>query len=218
MSAETHDPDAALVKRLRETASDLFAAVDPKEIGRACVSHIQRSVQWCGLVYSAALYDYIHLCKPEEAAFWRTIADGIVASGVRQSHPASEPGRQGLLPDSIFVDGQTRNPPAINPGDVQENLAEMLKSPYYALRAFPGKVPVLLHAAGDATDLVRKGNTLTCRIAAWPETESRLVLTRIDPIASIALNGKLLAFSHDAARRIAVVTLPPRAEGRLAIK
>ena len=182
------------------------------------VSWMGRPVQWCGLVYSAALYDYIHLCKPEEAAFWRTIADGIVASGVGQSYPASEPDWQGLLPDSVYVDGQTRNPPGINPGDVQENLAEMLKSPYYALRAFPGKVPVLLHAAGDATDLVRKGNTLTCRIAAWPETESRLVLTRIDPIASIALNGKLLAFSHDAARRIAVVTLPPRAEGRLAIK
>ncbi len=182
------------------------------------VSWMGRPVQWCGLVYSAALYDYVHLCKPEEAAFWRTIADGIVASGARQSHPASEPDRQGLLPDSIFIEGQARNPPGINPGDVQENLAEMLKSPYYALRAFPGKVPVLLHAAGDATDFTRKGNSLTCRIAAWPETESRLVLTRIDPIASITLDGKPLAFSHDAARRIAIVTLPPRAEGRLAIK
>jgi hypothetical protein len=182
------------------------------------VSWMGRPVQWCGLVYSAALYDYIHLCKSEEAAFWRTIADGIVASGVRQSHPASEPDRQGLLPDSVFVDGQTRNPPAINPGDVQENLAEMLKSPYYALQAFPGKMPVLLHAAGDATDLTRKGNTLTCRIAAWPETESRLVLTRLDALASVTLNGKPLAFTHDAARRIAIVMLPPRAEGMLAIK
>ena len=182
------------------------------------VSWMGRPVQWCGLVYSAALYDYMRLCGKEEAGFWRNVADGIVASGVRQSHPASEPDRQGLLPDSIYVDGQTRNPPAINPGDVQENLAEMLKSPYYALRAFPGKTPVLLHAAGDATDLARKGNTLTCRIAAWPETESRLVLTRLDPITSVALNGKPLAFTHDAARRIAVVTLPPHANGVLKIQ
>ena len=182
------------------------------------VSWMGRPVQWCGLVYSAALYDYIHLCKPDEAAFWRTIADGIVASGVRQSHPASEPDRQGLLPDSIYIDGQSRNPPAINPGDVQENLAEMLKSPYYALRAFPGKSPVLLHMAGDATKLTRKGNSLACRIAAWPETESRLVLTRVGPIASVSLNGKALAFTHDAARHVAVVTLPPHAEGRLVIK
>ena len=182
------------------------------------VSWMGRPVQWCGLVYSAALYDYMRLCGKEEAGFWRNVADGIVASGVRQSHPASEPDRQGLLPDSIYVDGQTRNPPAINPGDVQENLAEMLKSPYYALRAFPGKMPVLLHAAGDATDLARKGNTLTCRIAAWPETESRLVLTRLDPITSVALNGKPLAFTHDAARRIAVVTLPPHANGVLKIQ
>ena len=186
------------------------------------VSWMGRPVQWCGLVYSAALYDYIPLCKPEEAAFWRMIADGIVASGVRQSHPASEPDRQGLLPDSIYVDGQTRNPPGINPGDVQENLAEMLKSPYYALRAFPVATerdpPVLLHMAGDATDLMRKGNVLTCRIAAWPETESRLVLTRLNPIASVTLNGKPLAFTHDDARRIAVVTLPATAKGHLVIK
>ena len=150
------------------------------------------------------------------------ISDGIVASGVRQSHPASEPDRQGLLPDSIYVDGQTRNPPAINPGDVQENLAEMLKSPYYALRAFPAATdrdpPVLLHMAGDAMELARRGNVLTCRIAAWPETESRLVLTRIDKIASVTLNGKPLAFTHDDARRIAVVTLPATAKGHLVIK
>ena len=182
------------------------------------VSWMGRPVQWCGLVYSAALYDYARLCKPDEAAFWRTVADGIVASGARQSHQANEPERQGLLPDSIYVDGQTRNPPAINPGDVQENLSEMLKSPYYALRAFPGDAPALLHMAGDASNLVRKGATLSCGIDAWPDTESRLVLTRIGPLASVALDGKPLAFTHDAARRIAIVTLPPNAKGVLKIR
>ncbi len=182
------------------------------------VSWMGRPVQWCGLVYSAALYDYIRLCKPDEAAFWRKIADGIVASGVRQSHPSSEPDVQGLLPDSVFIDGQTRNPPAINPGDVQENLAEMLKSPYYALRAFPGKGPALLHMAGEAVELSRKGPALSCRVRAWPETESRLVLTRIDAPKAIALDGKPLAFTYDAARRIAVATLPSYAEGMLVIK
>ena len=181
------------------------------------VSWMGRPVQWCGLVYSAALYDYARLCSADDAAFWRTVADGIVASGVHQSHPASDPERQGLLPDSIFIDGQTRNPPAINPGDVQENLSEMIKSPYYALRAFPGDVPALLHMAGDANDLVRNGKSLSCRIEAWPETESRLVLTRIDKIASVTLNVKPITFRHDAARRIATVTLPPCARGALGI-
>ena len=185
------------------------------------VSWMGRPVQWCGLVYSAALYDYIRLCSREEAGFWRTIADGIVASGVHQSHPASEPDRQGLLPDSVYLDGQTRNPPAINPGDVQENLAEMLKSPYYALRAFPVATerdpPVLLHMAGDATELIRKRNVLSCSVDAWPETESRLVLARIDAVASATLNGKPLACTHDAARRIAVVMLPAKAKGQLEI-
>ena len=36
--------DTSLVKRLRETASAMFADVDPKKIGRTCVSHIQRPV------------------------------------------------------------------------------------------------------------------------------------------------------------------------------
>ena len=182
------------------------------------VSWMGRPVQWCGLVYSAALYDYLRLCQSDEAAFWRRIADGIVASGAHQTYPTSEPDRQGLLPDSIYIEAQTRNPAPINPGDVEENLAEMLKSPYYALRAFPGDVPVLLHMAGDAMDLTRKGNALLCRIDAWPETESRLVLTRIGSIASVSLNGKPLAFTHDAARRIAVVTLPARANGNLEIR
>ena len=37
-------PDSDLVKRLRETASAMFAAVEPKDIGQTCVSHIQRPV------------------------------------------------------------------------------------------------------------------------------------------------------------------------------
>ena len=182
------------------------------------VSWMGRPVQWCGLVYSAALYDYLRLCGRDEAALWRKIADGIVASGVHQTYPASEPDRQGLLPDSIFIEAQTRNPAPINPGDVQENLAEMLKSPYYALRAFPGASPVLLHMAGDATGLERRGNVLSCRIEAWPDMESRLVLTRVGPVASAALNGRPLPFTYDAARRIAIVTLPARAKGNLVVK
>ena len=38
------NPDRALVKRLRETADAMFAAVAPKDIGKVCVSHIQRPV------------------------------------------------------------------------------------------------------------------------------------------------------------------------------
>ena len=122
----------------------------------------------------------------------------------------------------MYLDGQTRNPPAINPGDVQENLAEMLKSPYYALRAFPTATdrdpPVLLHMAGDAAKLMRRGNVLSCSVDAWPETESRLVLTRIGAVASASLNGKPLACTYDAARRIAVVTLPAKAKGTVEVE
>lgn len=177
-----------------------------------------RPVQWCGLVYSAALYDYLRFCGKKEADFWRTIADGIVASGVRQCHPLTDTDRQGLLPDSVNINSQSRIPPSINPGDVQENLSEMLKSPYYALRAFPGKKPTLLHMAGDAAELSRKGDELSCKVDAWPETESRMVLTRIGAVSSVTLNGRELAFTYDAGRRAAVVTLPARANGNIVIK
>jgi hypothetical protein len=179
---------------------------------------IGRPVQWCGLVYSAALYDYIRVCPADEGAFWRMIADGIVASGVRQCHPASEPDKQGLLPDSVNLERQSRYPVPINPGDVQENLAEMLGSPYYAFRTFPGSTPVSLHVAGDASALKRDACALSCHISAWPETESRLVLCRVDAVESFALDGRPLEFEFNPARRTAVATLPAGANGVLCVK
>ena len=56
---------------------------------------------------------------------------------------------------------------------------------------------------------------MTCRVNAWPKTESRLVVTRIDMPKSITLDGKPLKFTYDASRRIAVATLPPGANGNL---
>lgn len=178
---------------------------------------IGRPVQWCGLVYAAALYEYARLCSADEADFWRTVADGIVASGIRQSHTEDEPALQGLLPDSVDLERQTRYPVPINPGTLQENMTEMLRSPYHTLCAFPGDKPVLLRIAGGAAGLTRKGNVLSCQIKAWPETESRLVLTRIDAPVSVTLDGKLLKYTHDAARRVAIVTIPSYAQGTLRI-
>ena len=72
--------------------------------------------------------------------------------------------------------------------------------------------------AGDAEKFSRNGKTLSCCIEAWPDTESRLVLTRIGAVASVSLDGKPLAFRHDASRRIAVVTLPAKAKGQIVIE
>ncbi|HEV8377948.1 MAG TPA: hypothetical protein VGP99_03785, partial [Tepidisphaeraceae bacterium] len=56
-------------------------------------------VQWCGLVYADALY---RLARHEPKMPWKTLADGIVASGMQQTWPiGSDPERQGLLPDSF---------------------------------------------------------------------------------------------------------------------
>ena len=83
---------------------------------------IGRPVQWCGLVYSAALWDFARI-EPDAKAreFWRTVATGITVSGARQNHTADEPRFVGLLPDSWNLERQTRFPIPINPGTVQEN-------------------------------------------------------------------------------------------------
>ena len=132
---------------------------------------IGRPVQWCGLVYAAALYEYARLCSADEVDFWRTVADGIVASGIKQSHTEDEPALQGLLPDSVDLERQTRYPVPINPGTLQENMAEMQRSPYHMLCAFSGDKPVPLRMAGGAAGLTRNENVLSCQIKAWPETD-----------------------------------------------
>ena len=68
-------------------------------------------VQWCGLVYSDALYRLAE----ETPEPWRQIADGITASGAQQTYPLADHDYSGLLPDSFALNSQHRNPPQINP-------------------------------------------------------------------------------------------------------
>ncbi|HEY3281278.1 MAG TPA: hypothetical protein VGN26_03315, partial [Armatimonadota bacterium] len=70
-------------------------------------------VQWCGLVYSDALY---RLARLDPKGPWRQLAEGITLSGIQQSWPSDDADLQGLLPDSFNLRPQTRNPVAINPG------------------------------------------------------------------------------------------------------
>ena len=182
---------------------------------------IGRPVQWCGLVYSAALWDLARI-EPDDKArkFWRNIATGITVSGARQNHTAAEPRFVGLLPDSWNIEHQSRYPIPINPGTVQENFAEYVKVPFYSLRALAradGGAPALVHAAGEVEALAPEKGTLRCRIAAWPQTPSKVVVTRVAKPQRVLFAGVPAKFEYIPERRALVVGLPASACGVLEV-
>ena len=182
---------------------------------------IGRPVQWCGLVYSAALWDLARIePNPKAQEFWRTVATGITVSGARQNHTADEPRFVGLLPDSWNLERQTRFPIPINPGTVQENFAEYVGVPFYSLRALArgdGGAPALIHAAGDVEALAPEKGTLRCRVTAWPQTPSKVVVTRVAKPQGVKFAGAAVKFEYIPGVRAAVVEIPARAHGTLEI-
>src|SRR5262249_11415239 len=81
-------------------------------------------VQWCGLVYSDALY---RLYQEDHDPLWKQLADGITVSGIQQTWPQnSNRLRQGLLPDSFNLRPQTHNDSSINPGTLLANTIQYL--------------------------------------------------------------------------------------------
>ena len=182
---------------------------------------IGRPVQWCGLVYSAALWDLARI-EPDDKArkFWRNIATGITVSGARQNHTAAEPRFVGLLPDSWNIEHQSRYPIPINPGTVQENFAEYVKVPFYSLRALAradGGALALVHAAGEVEALAPEKGALRCRITAWPQTPSKVVVTRVAKPSSVLFGGAPVKFEYISERRTVVVEIPAGAQGVLEI-
>jgi hypothetical protein len=93
-----------------------------------------RPVQWCGLVYGAALH---LLSQYDKDGPWATIAKGITAAGLQLTWPATDQKRQGLLPDVFELRAQLRDGPAINPGTVEA----WGRNPYYILLAGVDKKP-----------------------------------------------------------------------------
>ena len=182
---------------------------------------IGRPVQWCGLVYSAALWDLARI-EPDHKAqeFWRTVATGITVSGARQNHTTDEPRFVGLLPDSWDLEHQSRYPIPINPGTVQENFAEYVGMPFYSVRALArgdGGAPALVHAAGEVEALTSEKGTLRCRVTAWPQAPSKVVVTRVAKPHKVLFNGTPAKFEYIPKRRAIVVEIPARAHGVLEI-
>ena len=169
-------------------------------------------VQWCGLVYSAALVDLAEIeTDAGLAALWRHLAKGITASGVDQSFLPSDGAKVGLLPDSFAPVQQERRDPPINPGTVQENVSNFIGLPYYrVIRAVPGG-KTLLHVPGRAT--VRPpqaGERARVEIAGWPKAPYKVFFSRVQKPSAVKANGQPVPFRFFG--NVMTVDLQPSAQ------
>ena len=153
-------------------------------------------VQWCGLVYSAALVDLAEIeTDAGLAALWRHLAKGITASGVDQSYLPSDGEKVGLLPDSFALVEQVRREPPINPGTVQGNVSNFIGLPFYRVARAVAGGKMLVHVPGRAT--ARKpqaGELARVEIAAWPKAPYKVFFSRVQKPAAVKANGQPVPF------------------------
>ncbi|MBQ6341308.1 MAG: hypothetical protein IJI36_19390 [Kiritimatiellae bacterium] len=176
------------------------------------VNWIGRPVQWCGLVYAAALSELAEVeSDPGKAALWRTLARGITASGVDQCYGADDGDKVGLLPDSFQPATQKREPVPINPGTVQENVSDFIGLPYYRVaRAVPGVCRTLVHAPGRVTARsVGKDEQARIDVEGWPKRPYRVAFTRLRKPRAVTVDGKSVSF--DYADGVVAVRVQPAA-------
>lgn len=144
-------------------------------------------VQWCGLVYSDALY---RLAGYDPKGPWKRLADGITASGIQQSWPAGDRDLQALLPDSVTLKSQTRNPVAINPGTVQANAIQLLGGPevfdYRILR--DPKITIL--APAKLTELSPGNGLAAYKVEGWPDRPYHVLIHGVPSVDRIRVNDQ----------------------------
>jgi hypothetical protein len=156
-------------------------------------------VQWCGLVYSDALY---RLARYDTTAPWHQIAEGITLSGIQQTWPLeSDPERQGLLPDSLNLAVQIRNDAAINPGTVQANAIRLFKDrngnpqeiyDYHVFR----EQGVIVHAPGritlgDSKNRAAKpaSETLRFSVSQWAGRRYQILVVGLKRTPKVRISG-----------------------------
>lgn len=148
-------------------------------------------VQWCGLVYASALYQ---LAEFDPKGPWRRLADGITISGIQQTWPiGSDPLRQGLLPDSFNLKGQTRNDPAINPCTLFTELPSLYrKTPLYSLQACH-KCGLILQAPGAIAAVQETKQGVRCLVRGWPHQAYYVLVSGLYARPTVRVNGKPLS-------------------------
>ncbi len=144
-------------------------------------------VQWCGLVYADALY---RLARYDESANWKQVADGITASGIQHSWDATDPALQGLLPDSVNLRPQTRNPVAINPGTVQANAIRLYGGPEIYDYHISRPNDVVVHAPGALAEVQETPGNLSFRVRGWTDQPYHVLVVGLKGAPTVRLDGK----------------------------
>ncbi len=177
---------------------------------------IGQPVQWCGLVYRSALEDLARVDDAQRGT-WQTLARGITVTGLQMCFPLGDPERRGgLLPDYFLLKPQVSDGPAINPGTVQENLAEAYgKTPMVTVTRLANGS--LVHVPGEVRQEAPADGSLNLVVTAWPEGEYRVLVTRVESAPAKALwNGEAIAPQFVDGARVLIVTL--KGSGTLEIK
>ena len=148
-------------------------------------------VQWCGLVYADALF---RLAGDDPDGPWRKLAAGITVSGMAQSWPATNAAQQGLLPDAFVLRPQIRNPPAINPGDVQACVMQMFNRPAYGFHCFREN-DLRVHAPGEIRNAAEEKGRVSFEVRSWPPQPGFVFINGLTAKPEVRLNGKAVDFS-----------------------
>ncbi|MER3474422.1 MAG: hypothetical protein C4335_10415 [Armatimonadota bacterium] len=145
-------------------------------------------VQWCGLVYTDALY---WLARLEPQAHWKHIADGITAAGIQHTWKQGDPERKGLLPDYYHLREQRSDGPAINPGTVQANAVRLYQlTPVYDYRVLRHS-GLIVHAPGRL--LVHEDTKTRVRFGVGPWAKKRPCYVLVNGLTrepEVRVNGK----------------------------
>ncbi|HWY76540.1 MAG TPA: hypothetical protein VN281_13030 [Verrucomicrobiae bacterium] len=157
-------------------------------------------VQWCGLVYSDALYRLAECIWDP----WRHIADGITLSGAEQTCAFAAPQRAGLLPDSFVLATQHRNPPFINPATLGASAIRYYgDNCIYDFRGLPEN-GLLIHAPCRIVPHKSTAHEASFVIDAWEKEPFFVVINRLPALPQVKVNGRNVelsgANSYDAAR------------------
>ncbi|MHC4120603.1 MAG: hypothetical protein ACYSWO_24170 [Planctomycetota bacterium] len=134
-------------------------------------------VQWCGLVYSSALY---LLSEYDRQGPWRKIADGITTVGLQMTWGETDDERLGLLPDYFDFRAQVAGGPAINPGTVQAHLPELYGvGTMYDVKKVPGR-GWFIHAPCTIGTVREDDDAVTVTIDGWGQKSYHLLISGME--------------------------------------
>jgi hypothetical protein len=144
-------------------------------------------VQWCGLVYAAALQ---RLARHDPEGPWNRIASGIAAAGLQHTWPATDANRGGLLPDFFLLAPQRRDGPAINPATAFLPALGLLGEPLPCVSVVLRRQGWIVHAPGPLEDLVETTDRVAFRVRAWPRRSYGLLVAGLDKAPRVRIDGE----------------------------